>query len=98
MPPNLSACSKDAPDLEEIYKAIRKYLAPNEDKSFQQIINMMHTMSNVREMQQMMEFMQSMSGDASDAGNGFPDLSGLENMMGSGMNMSDMMQLFKDMK
>ena len=98
MPPNLSACSKDAPDLEEIYKAIRKYLAPNEDKSFQQIINMMHTMSNVREMQQMMEFMQSMSGDASDAGNGFPDLSGLENMMGNGMNMSDMMQLFKDMK
>lgn len=95
---NLSACSKDSPDLEEIYKSIHKYLAPNEEKSFQQMINMMHTMSNVREMQQMMEFMQNMSGDSSDTGNSFPDFSNLENLMGNGMNMSDMMQLFKDMK
>lgn len=97
---NLSACSKETPDIEAVYKVIRKYLAPNEEKSFQQVVHMMHTMSNMRQMQQVMEFMQNMPGDGTDSGtgNGFPDFSMLENMMNSDMNLNDMMQLFKEIK
>lgn len=93
----LSACSKEPPDLETIYHAIHKYLAPGEEQGFQQIINFMHTMGNVREMQQVMEMMQNMSND-SDASGPFPDLSGLESLMNSGINFSDMVNLMKDIK
>ena len=95
--PALSACSKEPPDIEKIYHAVHKYLAPSEEKSFQQIINLLHTMDNVREMQQVMEMMQSMSGDGDSSG-AFPDLSSLENMMHSGINISDMMNFMKDGK
>lgn len=93
----LSACSKEPPDLETIYHAVHKYLAPEEEKGFQQVINLMHTMDNVREMQQVMEMMQNISND-SDASGTFPDLSNLENMMNSGINFSDMMNFMKDKK
>ena len=60
VPPSIHAASKQAPDLVEIYKAIKKYLAPNEEQTLRQIIDMMHTMDNVKEMQKMMDFFQSM--------------------------------------
>lgn len=92
----LHAASKQAPDLHEIYKAIKKYLAPSEEKSLQQILDMLHTMENVKEMQKMMEFFQSMSGEEANSFNPFSDLSNLENMMGGNLNMGDMMQLFNN--
>lgn len=91
------ASSKQTPDLEGIYQAIKKYLAPNEEKSIQQIINMMHTMENVKEMQKMMEMFQSMNGENGDSTNPFPDLSNLEGMMGGNFNMEDIMQMFSNM-
>ncbi len=95
--PCIQAASKQAPNLEEVYKAIRKYLAPNEDKNIQQLMEMLHTMENIKEMQKMMEFFQSMNGDDNTSSNPFPDLSNLENMMGNGFNMGDFMQLMNTM-
>ena len=95
--PGIRASSKQAPDLENIYQAIKKYLAPNEEKSIQQIINMMHTMENVKEMQKMMEMLQSMNGEDGNSSNPFPDFSNLENMMGGNLNMEDLMQMFNSM-
>ena len=95
---SIKASSKQSPNVEEVYHAIKKYLAPNEEKSFQQIINMMHTMDNVKEMQKMMELFQSMNGDGNDSSSTFPDLSSLENIMGDSSNMGDIMQLFNNMK
>lgn len=96
-PSALSACSQDSPDIETIFQAIRKYLAPGEEKGFQQIIQLMHTMDNVRQMQQMMEVMQSMSSDSENA-NSFPDLSALEGMFDNGTNMNDLINMMKAMK
>lgn len=95
--PVLSACSKDSPDIETIYQSIRKYLAPEEEKSFQQIIQLMHTMDNVRQMQKMMEMLQTISGDGENA-NAFPDMSALEGMFDSGTNMNDIINMMKAMK
>ena len=50
-------------NLENIYKAIHKYLAPSEEKNFNQILSAMRTMKNVREMQQMVELFQSLNPD-----------------------------------
>lgn len=50
-------------NIENIYKAIHRYLAPNEDKSFNQLLSAIRTMKNVREMQQMMELIQSLNPD-----------------------------------
>ena len=97
IPPGILAASKQAPDLEEIYRAIKKYLAPSEEKTLQQLIDMMHTMENVKEMQKMMDFFHSMNGDDSNSSNPFPDLSNLENMMGGNLNLGDMMQFFNNM-
>ena len=89
--PVLSACSKDSPDIETIYQSIRKYLAPEEEKSF------MHTMDNVRQMQQMMEMLQTISGDGENA-NAFPDMSALEGMFDNGTNINDIINMLKAMK
>ena len=94
--PCIHAASRQTPDLEEIYKVIKKYLAPSEEKTLQQLIDMMHTMENVKEMQKMMEFFQSMNGEENTFSHSFPDLSNLENMMGSNFNMGDMMQFFNN--
>lgn len=93
----LTACSKDSPDIETIYKAIHKYLAPDEDNNFKQIINLIHTMDNVREMQQMMEMVQNLSGDSDTSGE-FPDLSSLEGLIHNDTNLGDIMNLVKNMK
>lgn len=96
--PDIKAASKQAPNLEDIYQAIKKYLAPSEEKTLQQIINMMHTMENVKEMQKMMEFFQSMNDEENTSSNSFPDLSNLEGMMGGNFDMGDIMQLLNNMK
>lgn len=90
------AASNQSHDLDEIYKAIKKYLTPEEEKNIHQILNMMHTMENVKEMQKMMEFFQNMSDDDSSSSNPFPDLSMFENIMGNNMNMADIMQFFNN--
>ena len=90
------AASNQSHDLDEIYKAIKKYLTPEEEKNIHQILNMMHTMENVKEMQKMMEFFQNMSDDDSSSSNPFPDLSMFENIMGNSMNMADIMQFFNN--
>lgn len=90
------AASNQSHDLDEIYKAIKKYLTPEEEKNIHQILNMMHTMENVKEMQKMMEFFHNMSDDDSSSSNPFPDLSMFENIMGNNMNMADIMQFFNN--
>lgn len=90
------AASNQSHDLDEIYKTIKKYLTPEEEKNIHQILDMMHTMENVKEMQKMMEFFQNMTGDDSSSANPFPDLSMFENIMGNNINMADIMQFFNN--
>lgn len=90
--------AKESLDPERIYHSIKKYLAPNEEKSFKQVINLMHTMSNVKEMQQMMEMFQNMSSETDSAQNVPPNLSALEGMLGDNVNLAEMMQLFQSMQ
>lgn len=69
---NIKACSnfdstetkKDGlENIEQIYNAIHRYLAEDEEKAFMNIISTIKTMKNMREMQQMMELMQSLNED-----------------------------------
>ena len=86
-----------AENLETIYKAVHRYLAPGEEKSFNQILSAMRTMKNVREMQQMMELFQSLNPDANanmDIGSMMENLSsGGENA--NGFNISEIMEMMK---
>ena len=93
----ISIASNQAPDLDGIYKAVKNYLTPEEDKNIHSLLDMMHTMENVKEMQKMMELFQSMGDDNSSSSNSFPDLSMFENILGNNMNMADMMQFFQNM-
>ena len=97
----INACSKENPDLEQIYHIIKKYLNASEKQRMQQIINMSNTISNFKEMQQMMELFQSMNTDSasSDSDNGFsmPNPAMLEDIMKSNPNFEEMAQLFKTM-
>lgn len=80
-------------NIENIYKAIHKYLAPGEEKNFQQIISAINTMKNMREMQQMMELFQNMNPDM-DAGSMMENLSsGGTNI--NGMEINDIMEIMK---
>lgn len=86
-----------ADTLENIYKAVHKYLAPGEEKSFNQILSAIRTMKNVREMQQMMELFQSLNPDVNtnmDMGTILENLSpGNENT--SGFNINEIMEMMK---
>lgn len=86
-----------AENLENIYKAIHRYLAPGEEKSFSQILSAMRTMKNVREMQQMMELFQTLNPDANtgmDLGSVMENLSsGGDNA--NGFNISEIMEMMK---
>lgn len=86
-----------AENLENIYKAIHKYLAPNEEKNFNQILSAIRTMKNVREMQQMMELFQTLNPDANsnmDIGSVIENLSsGSENA--NGLNLNEIMEMMK---
>lgn len=88
----IKAACKQAPDFEAIYKAIKKYLAPDEENSLQQIINMLHTMESIKEMQKMMEFFQSMNSDDNTTNGGFD----IDDLFGGNFNMGDMMQFFNN--
>lgn len=85
--------AEPAEHIENIYKAVRKYLAPNEEKGFQQIISVINTMKNMREMQQMLELFQTMNPDM--------DLGSMAETMASGgagmngMDISEIMELMK---
>lgn len=102
----ISACSEpssgtDADNfsdtLEQIYNAVHRYLAPDEEKSFNQLLSVMHTMKNMREMQQMMELIQSLNPDM-DFSAGMENLGNLSGMNFNGMDINEMMQLFNSMK
>ena len=94
-------------NLENIYKAVHKYLAPSEEKSFSQLLSAIKTMKSVREMQQMMELFQSMNPDT-DLGTAMENLSSggmnlnglnlnnlnLNNMNLNGMDLNELMNLF----
>ena len=103
----ISACSKSDYDnntnenLENIYNAIHKYLSPDEEKSFSQILSAFRTMKNVREMQEMMELIKTVSPDM-DFGSMMENMnfdninfSGNDNPLNfNNMNIGDLLQLF----
>lgn len=93
----MSASVNAPPELEQIYQSIKKYLTPNEEKVFSQLMQMKRTMNQAKEMQQMMEMFQNMNIDSDSMANGFPDMSMFENMLGNNKDFSDIMQLFKSM-
>lgn len=71
-------------NVEQIYDAVHRYLAPDEEKIFSQLLSAMRTMKNMREMQQMMEMLQSLNPDAdagSNAGFGNMDINDLMQML-----------------
>jgi hypothetical protein len=70
-------------NIENIYNAIRRYLSPNEDKNFGQLVNAMKTMNSVREMQSMMEMLDINMGEL--GGNGF-DINEIMKMFGGNIN------------
>ncbi|MBO5032098.1 MAG: hypothetical protein J6C19_13365 [Lachnospiraceae bacterium] len=84
--------SNPAENMENIYKAIHKYLAPNEEKSFSQILSAFKTMKNVREMQQMMELFQSMNPDM-DPGAMMENFASGNGGI-NGMDISEIMNMF----
>lgn len=85
---DIHACSKGKSEkdgkemednIEQIYNAVHRYLAPSEEKEFSQLLSAMRTMKNMREMQQMLEMLQSLNPDADTGGNaGFGGLGGLD--------------------
>lgn len=71
-------------NIEQIYNAVHRYLTPDEEKWFSQILSAMRTMKNMREMQQMVEILQSLNPDTDANGSsGF-----------GGMDINDLMQMF----
>lgn len=101
----LSACSKHSSDsnfdfsenLEKIYHAIHKYLAPDEEKSISQLLSAFNTMKNIREMQQMMEMFQSMNPDI-NLGESMENINNLGNLNLNNMDITDIMQLINGIK
>ena len=77
-------------NLENIYNAIHKYLAPDEENSFKQILSAVRTMKNVREMQQMLELFQSLNPDMDPSAM----MDGLNMGSMNGMDLSELMKLF----
>ena len=90
----IHACSKGQDDkdtkgiednIEQIYNAVHRYLAPNEEKLFSQLMSAMRTMKNMREMQQMLEMLQSLN----------PETDGTANTGGfGGIDINEIMQMF----
>lgn len=81
-----------AENMENIYKAIHKYLAPSEEKKFSQMLSAFKTMKNVREMQQMMELFQSMNPDMNPEAMIENLASGTGGM--NGMDINEIMKMF----
>lgn len=114
---NISACHingekrtlfsllQDPEQIEQLYHAIHKYLAPEEEHFIQQILQMIKTMENVKEMKQMMEIFQSMQTDASGSESNSSNASSnplgnidLDDLLGGNTNLQEMMQLLKMMQ
>jgi hypothetical protein len=70
-------------NIENIYNAIRRYLSPNEDKSFSQLVSALNTAKSVREMQTMLDMLDINMGEL--GGNGF-DINEIMKMFGGNMN------------
>lgn len=88
-------------NIEEIYNAVRRYLAPGEDKEFSQLISAIRTMKNMREMQHMMEMLQSLNPDGEKDGKAgsFDALSALSALGGLGdmdIDINELMQLLNN--
>ena len=81
-----------AENIENIYKAVHKYLAPGEEKGFQQMMSAINTMKSMREMQQMMELIQSLNPDM-DPGAMAENLAS-ENANMNGMNLNEILKMF----
>lgn len=102
--PNEKNANGVGENIEQIYNAVRRYLAPDEDQKFSQVLSAIRTMKNMREMQQMIEMLQSLNPDA-DKDGGFGDILGnlgnlgdlgnLSNLSGLGdLDISALMQMF----
>jgi len=87
----IHAASSQSPNWEAIYKSIKKYLAPHEEKRLRQLLDLMHTVENMKEMQKMMELFQNMTSDENNPSTPFPDLSNLEHLLKNGLDMGDFM-------
>lgn len=87
-------------NLNDIYKIIHKYLAPNEDKAFSNILNAMQTIKNFQEMQSLMESFRKLNSDNDSHSN--PDLNNILNFISennsisnnNNINIEELMQLF----
>lgn len=87
-------------NLNDIYKIIHKYLAPNEDKAFSNILNTMQTIKNFQEMQSLMESFRKLNSDNDSHSN--PDLNNILNFISennsisnnNNINIEELMQLF----
>ena len=87
-------------NLNDIYKIIHKYLAPNEDKAFSNILNTMQTIKNFQEMQSLMESFRKLNSDNVSHSN--PDLNNILNFISennsisnnNNINIEELMQLF----
>lgn len=94
---DLKTAADPADNLEKIYKAVHRYLAPSEEKGFNQILSAMKTMKNMREMQQMMELFQSLNpdlGGGMDIGSMMDAMNpGSENA--GGININEIMEMMK---
>ena len=87
-------------NLNDIYKIIHKYLAPNEDKAFSNILNAIQTIKNFQEMQSLMESFRKLNSDNDSHSN--PDLNNILNFISennsisnnNNINIEELMQLF----
>lgn len=87
-------------NLNDIYKIIHKYLAPNEDKAFSNILNTMQTIKNFQEMQSLIESFRKLNSDNDSHSN--PDLNNILNFISennsisnnNNINIEELMQLF----
>lgn len=82
-------------NIERVYNAVHRYLAPDEEKQLSQMMSAMQTMKNVREMQQMLEMLQSLNPDA-DKDGGLGDLGNLSNLGNLGdmdIDINELMQM-----
>ena len=79
-------------NIENIYKAVHKYLAPGEEKGFQQMMSAINTMKSMREMQQMMELIQSLNPDMDPSA--MAENLASENANMNGMNLNEILKMF----
>lgn len=80
-------------NIENIYKAVHKYLAPSEEKGFNQMLSAIKTMKNMREMQQMMELFQSLNPDM-DPGAMMENFANGGGGNTGGMDLNEIMKMF----